>query len=78
MVCPTSILTEEFVNGSPNFLENHFYTIIRTQLPHAYECGVNVPGMIIKNIIGRENKSIIGQYEEGIYMMKYSEIKIRR
>lgn len=46
--------------------------------PHAYECGVNVPGMIIKNIIGRENKSIIGQYEEGIYMMKYSEIKIRR
>jgi len=46
--------------------------------PHAYECGVNVPGMIIKNIIGRENKSIIGQYEEGIYMLKYSEIKIRR
>lgn len=46
--------------------------------PHAYECGVNVPGMIINNIIGRENKSIIGQYEEGIYMMKYSEIKIRR
>lgn len=46
--------------------------------PHAYECGVNVPGMIINNIIGRVNKSIIGQYEEGIYMMKYSEIKIRR
>lgn len=46
--------------------------------PHAYECGVNVPGMIINNIIGRENKSIIGQYEEGIYMLKYSEIKIRR
>jgi hypothetical protein len=34
LVCPTSILTEEFVNGSPIFLENHFYTIIRTQLPH--------------------------------------------
>jgi hypothetical protein len=32
LVCPTSILTEEFVNGSPIFLENHFYTIIRTQL----------------------------------------------
>lgn len=44
--------------------------------PHAYECGVNVPGMIINNIIGRVNKSIIGQYEEGIYMLKYSEIKI--
>ncbi|NLY90386.1 MAG: hypothetical protein GX081_02105, partial [Firmicutes bacterium] len=27
-----SILTEEFVNGSPIFLENHFYTIIWTQL----------------------------------------------
>lgn len=46
--------------------------------PHAYECGVNVPGMIINNIIGRVNKDVIGQYEEGIYMMKYSEIKIRR
>ena len=32
MVCPTSILTEEFVNGSPISSENHFYTIIRTQL----------------------------------------------
>ena len=32
MVCPTSILTEEFVNGSPIFSENHFYTIIWTQL----------------------------------------------
>ena len=36
MVCPTSILTEEFVNGSPIFLENHFYTIIRTQLAQRY------------------------------------------
>jgi hypothetical protein len=32
LVSPTSILTEEFVNGSPIFSENHFYTIIRTQL----------------------------------------------
>jgi len=32
LVCPTSILTEEFVNGSPIFSENHFYTIIWTQL----------------------------------------------
>src|SRR5690606_31881966 len=31
LVCPTSILTEEFVNGSPIFSENHFYTIIWTQ-----------------------------------------------
>jgi hypothetical protein len=32
LVSPTSILTEEFVNGFPIFSENHFYTIIRTQL----------------------------------------------
>lgn len=44
--------------------------------PHAYECNVNVPKMIINNINGIENKEQIGNYEENIYMMKYSEIKI--
>jgi carbamoyl-phosphate synthase large subunit len=46
--------------------------------PHAYECGVNVPAMIIKNLEGQENKPVVGEYEEGIYMMKYSEVKIVR
>lgn len=46
--------------------------------PHAYESGVNVPKMIINNINGIENKEQIGNYDEGIYMMKYNEIKIIR
>lgn len=46
--------------------------------PHAYECGVNVPKMIINNIEGQENKEQIGNYNENIYMMKYNEIKILR
>lgn len=44
--------------------------------PHAYECGVNIPKMIINNIEGNENKNEIGQYKENMYMMKYNEIKI--
>ena len=46
--------------------------------PHAYESGVNVPKMIINNLNGIENKERIGNYDEGIYMMKYNEIKILR
>lgn len=46
--------------------------------PHAYECGVNVPRMIINNIAGKANDEIIGNYEEGIYMMKFNEIKVMK
>ena len=46
--------------------------------PHAYEAGVNVPKMIINNINGVENPKQIGNYDEGVYMMKYNEIAIRR
>ena len=46
--------------------------------PHAYECGVNVPKMIINNVKGQANEKQIGQYDEGVYMMKYNEIKIGR
>lgn len=44
--------------------------------PHAYECGVNVPRMIINNLSGKENDVVIGKYEEDIYMMKFNEVKI--
>lgn len=44
--------------------------------PHAYECGVNIPGMIINNLDVKENKDTIGEYEQDIYMMKYNELKI--
>ncbi len=42
--------------------------------PHAYECGVNVPRQIIRNLKGDENPIRIGDYREGVYMMKYNEI----
>ncbi|MED4689076.1 ATP-grasp domain-containing protein [Peribacillus frigoritolerans] len=44
--------------------------------PHAYESGVNVPKMIISNINGLVNEEVIGQYDQGIYMMKFNEVKI--
>jgi carbamoyl-phosphate synthase large subunit len=44
--------------------------------PHAYESGVNVPRLIINNVSGKANSEDIGNYEEGIYMMKYNEVKI--
>ncbi|WBL14828.1 ATP-grasp domain-containing protein [Sutcliffiella sp. NC1] len=46
--------------------------------PHAYESGVNVPEMIINNIYGNINVDTIGNYNEGIYMMKFNEVKIIR
>lgn len=44
--------------------------------PHAYECGVNNMKLIINNLSGIENKPDIGNYEDGVYMMKYNEVKI--
>ena len=45
--------------------------------PHAYACGVNFPRQIINNLKGIENPVNIGDYQEGVYMMKYNEICIR-
>lgn len=46
--------------------------------PHAYECGVNHRSLIVNNLGGIKNSKQIGTYEEGIYMMKYNEIKTMR
>ncbi len=46
--------------------------------PHAYECGVDHMKMIINNIKGIVNKNGIGSYDDGICMMKYSEIMVKR
>lgn len=46
--------------------------------PHAYECGVDHMQLIVNNLEGRENQVIIGSYDEGLVMMKYNEIMIRR
>lgn len=46
--------------------------------PHAYECGANHMKMIRNNLQGIANQKHIGQYEEGVYMMKYNEVKIKK
>lgn len=44
--------------------------------PHAYESGVDHMKLILNNLNGHVNKKNIGAYDEGIYMMKYNELKI--
>ena len=44
--------------------------------PHAYESGCNHMKLILNNLEGKANQKNIGAYEEGIYMMKYNEVKI--
>ena len=44
--------------------------------PHAYESGCDHMKMILNNLNGIVNENHIGDYEEGIYMMKYNEVKI--
>ena len=46
--------------------------------PHAYECGCDHMQLILNNLQGKINPKNIGAYDEGIYMMKYNEIMIRR
>lgn len=44
--------------------------------PHAFACGVNMPAQVLHNLAGKENPVTIGDYKEGICMMKYNEIAI--
>ena len=44
--------------------------------PHAYACGVNIPRQIIRNLKGEANPVRIGDYKEGVYMLKYNETVI--
>lgn len=44
--------------------------------PHAYECGINIPKMIISNIDNKNNEKNIGTYESGVHMMKFNEVKM--
>lgn len=46
--------------------------------PHAYECGCNFPKYIINNIYTKTNQIQIGKYDEGVYMMKYLELLIKK
>ena len=44
--------------------------------PHAYEAGCNFIRFLIHNLLGKANDKQIGAYEEGVCMMKYSDVKI--
>lgn len=46
--------------------------------PHAYNCGVNFPHLIATNIAGRSNERNIGSYESGVFMLKYTDLTIKR
>ena len=44
--------------------------------PHAYECGCDHMTLIKNNLEGKVNKSNIGNYQDGIYMMKFNEVLV--
>ena len=44
---------------------------------HAYGAGVDFIKLILNNIEGRMNRSIIGRYEEDVIMMMYDDVVIK-
>lgn len=46
--------------------------------PHAFESGADHMKLIVNNLKGKANDCVIGQYEEGTYMMKYNEVMLKR
>lgn len=46
--------------------------------PHAFESGADHMKLIVNNLEGNVNECVIGQYENGTYMMKYNEIMVKR
>lgn len=46
--------------------------------PHAFGSGADHMKLIVSNLEGKENDCVIGQYEDGTYMMKYNDVMIRR
>ncbi len=46
--------------------------------PHAYECGCNHMALIENNLSGHANEKSIGNYDDGVYMMKYNELLVKK
>ena len=44
--------------------------------PHAYESGCDHMKLILENLRCNANPKCVGNYEEGIYMMKYNEVRV--
>ena len=34
--------------------------------------------MILNNLVGKANEKQVGKYEEGVYMMKYNELRVQK
>ena len=45
---------------------------------HAYECGCNHMRLIVNNLLKQENIPVIGNYDVGVYMMKYNELRVQK
>lgn len=45
---------------------------------HAYGAGVDFIKLILRNMDGKENQSIIGQYDEDVIMLMYDDVVITR
>lgn len=45
--------------------------------PHVYECGCDHMSLIVNNLNGNVCEKNIGNYDENVYMMKYSEIMVK-
>lgn len=46
--------------------------------PHAYECGVNFPKLILRNLQNIANEVKLTDYDENVIMMKYVDLYVRR
>jgi len=46
--------------------------------PHAYACGCDHMKLIVNNLNGVTNKENIGNYDDGVFMMKYNEVMVRK
>ena len=46
--------------------------------PHAYACGCDHMKLIVNNLNGISNVKAIGDYDDGVCMMKYSEIMVKK
>lgn len=46
--------------------------------PHAFESGADHMKLIVKNLEGDANACTIGEYKDGVYMMKYNEVMFKR
>lgn len=45
---------------------------------HAHAAGVDFIKLILRNMDGKANESIIGQYDDDVIMMMYDDVVIKR